>query len=97
LSDPSFSDFPFNIISVENTLNPYKLHLRINEKIENFPLNYQVSIYAINKGRVGIIVVVEYYLRQARSRKFKGLFTINFNQLKEILIAKLNQKEWILG
>jgi len=97
LSDFSFSDFPFNVTKVENTLNPYKLYLRINERIENFPLNYQVYIYAINKGRVGMIIVVEYYLREARSNKFKGLFTTNFNQIKEILIAKLNQKEWILG
>lgn len=97
LSEFSFSNFPFNVLKVENSLNPYKLYLRINEKIENFPLNYQVYIYAINKGRVGIIVVVEYYLREARSKKFREVFSANFNQLKEILVTKLNQKEWILG
>lgn len=93
----SMREFPLKVVNIENKLDPYKLYLEIKERIESISLTYQVYIYAINKGRVGVFFILEYNMKDLRNRKFKEVIKTSFDELKTVLYIKMNQREWVLG
>ncbi|BFH72369.1 hypothetical protein SJAV_03130 [Sulfurisphaera javensis] len=97
LYDIIIDEAPFILFKSQLRLSPYKLSLSLLGNHEGVIFNDFIEIYAINKGRVGILVCIEYYLKDLRKNKFKEFLDFHFEYLKGFLISKLNQKEWVLG
>ncbi|BFI76623.1 hypothetical protein [Sulfurisphaera ohwakuensis] len=93
----SVKDSYISVLKSDLRLSPYKMYLELVSNNSGILFHDFITIYAINKGRVGIIIEVEYYVKDMRNKKFKELLNTHFDLVKSFLISKLNEKEWILG